>query len=429
MMPSIQLPWRPAALACLTQLVLAACTGGSDREPTAQAIARDTTAVETVASGPAPALPPMGPAFAAVSVGESHTCGVTQDQRAYCWGNNEFGQLGDGSPTESSAIPVPVAGEHPFTRIASGQVHTCALDPDGVTYCWGWNGSGEVGAGALTEEPIGVPSRVTGPRFREIAAGGSHTCGLDPEGIAYCWGRNHRGQLGTGTAADAAAPVLVAGDLRFAHITAGETHTCAVTPDGDAHCWGDERFGALGTGAPATHVNTPAPVTGDLRFEQLSAGWGTTCGRTADGAAYCWGRNEFGQAGSGRTDAIHPSPERAVPKLTVQSIATSGAHACALDANDALHCWGANPAPDWPLGTATVMDNCASAAGNATVPCSPRPVSVAPNLRFRAVSTGAHSCAIGTDGTLHCWGANAWGEVGIGTRRSVERPSRVNVSR
>src|SRR2546430_1139423 len=146
--------------------------------------------------------------------------------------------------------------------------------------------------------------------FAAVSAARSHTCGVTPAGATYCWGLNGSGQLGNGDAAMATqlTPVLVAAPagVTFATVSAGDYHTCGLTPGGVAYCWGDGIEGQVGDGATQIRL-TPVPVSGGLTFRAVSAGQLHTCGVTPVGAAYCWGSNDLGQLGDG-TMTIRSSP-------------------------------------------------------------------------------------------------------------------------
>ena len=162
--------------------------------------------------------------FIQLSLGATQTCGITTDHRAMCWGENGTGQLGDGTRTVR-ASPTPVAGGLKFVAIATasgfagamtatapstvtgGNAHSCALTEDGAAYCWGWNGSGQLGDGTTTDRltPVAVSGNVT---LTSIALGGVHSCGMRGNAV-WCWGSNRNGQLGNGGTADSSVPVQV----------------------------------------------------------------------------------------------------------------------------------------------------------------------------------------------------------------------------
>jgi alpha-tubulin suppressor-like RCC1 family protein len=259
--------------------------------------------------------------FESLSAGNFHTCGISPGGGAYCWGANEAGQLGNGT-TAASLVPALVAGGLSFTSLSAGGFHTCGVTAVDGTYCWGENGHGELGNGSLAKSylPVRVGGDVT---FSLVSAGkappvsledvGEHTCAVTPAGQAYCWGFNLDGQLGTGSPAGSLVPAPVASSQAFKSIAAGAFHTCGVTSGGTALCWGANDAGQLGGGTASPSARAPTLVLGGVRFASVSAGGASksvlravrshTCALTAEGIAFCWGRNGAGQLGSGTTSA------------------------------------------------------------------------------------------------------------------------------
>ncbi len=205
---------------------------------------------------PAGQLTPLE--FTALSAGNHHTCGTTATGAAYCWGSNNSGQLGDGTTLNQ---PTPVAVAPPsgqstalaFTTLSVGFSHSCGLTEAGVIYCWGGNSSGQLGDGTTSDHSRPAPV-VALVAFTAVEAGAAYTCGLGSTGVAYCWGFNGFGQLGDGTttertlAAQVAPPVGQSTPLAFASVNAGGAHTCGATREGQAYCWGNNRDGQLGAG-------------------------------------------------------------------------------------------------------------------------------------------------------------------------------------
>ena len=259
----------------------------------------------------------------AVTAGGAHACGVATNGDAYCWGNNLAGQLGNGTRSSSSAAPVKVTGGLSFAAISAGGSHTCGITTGGIAYCWGLNDDGQLGDLSTTTRSAPVPV-AGGVQFTSLSAGGAYICGIASDGGAWCWGNNDYGQLGTGTLAGShTRPAAVSGGFAFGSIVAGGVHTCAITRDGVAYCWGDNLDGELGNGTKAT-ANAPSPVAGGLLFRSIGVGSAVTasgsfyyygpsimaytCGVTTGGTAYCWGSNDTGQLGAGRSVATSSAP-------------------------------------------------------------------------------------------------------------------------
>ncbi len=243
-----------------------------------------------------------GLSFSALGAGAAHTCGLTSAGAAYCWGLDLFGELGSSPLTGNfSSTPQAVSGGWSFVALTAGVYHTCGLTSLGAAYCWGDNETSQLGNGSTGFSTDTTPVAVSGGlTFSALAAGSWHTFGLAGSGAAYCWGSNYGGQLGTGSATDSSIPVAVSGGLTFSAVAARGDHTCGLTSAGMAYCWGVNNSGQLGDGS-ITNSSTPVAVSGGLTFSTLTAGAGHTCGLTSTKTTYCWGDNQYGQLGNGST--------------------------------------------------------------------------------------------------------------------------------
>lgn len=359
---------------------------------------------------------PLPARFQQVVAGGVHSCGVLTDGSVYCWGNNDYGQLGDGSRS-TRVYPVPVAGSLQFTMLAAGAGHTCGLSATGAAYCWGLNYSGQLGDETHTNRT--TPTLVSGGlSFTTLSAGGTYTCGIATGGAAYCWGWNQFSQLGDGGTLDKAAPAAVAGGLQFASVSANTFHTCAVTPAGAAYCWGANDHGQLGTGDTLSHTS-PAAVGGGFSFASVEAGYQHACGLTPGGDGYCWGRNQTGQLGLGDSSG---SGDQYLPVAVLGArqwsmISAGGYFTCGVEAagGSAAYCWGLNQSGQ--LG-ASSSETCYDDAGNPFY-CQLAPLAVGGGLAFSLVSAATqHVCALTTDGVAYCWGRGGEGQLGDGRQGS-----------
>jgi alpha-tubulin suppressor-like RCC1 family protein len=373
-------------------------------------------------------MPPIN--LTSVSSGREHSCALSTTGSAFCWGSNHFGQLGDGSTGcdavkcegDTNPWPVGVVGGLAFSSLSLGTAHSCGLTARGAAYCWGNNFYGQLGDGSTTSSS--VPVAVTaGPSFVSLSAGSVHTCGLTAAGAAYCWGANHSGQLGAANSETcdsspcSTQPVPVSGGLTFSMVSAGgEHHTCGVTIAGAAYCWGSNLVGQLGDGT-TTSSPVPVAVSGQLTFSSLSVGGIRSCGLITSGAAYCWGNNFYGQLGDGSTNSSSV-PMAVSGGLTFFAVSAGGQrHACGLTTSGAAYCWGWNVSGQLGTGSNTGPEECLLPESGLTTPCSKRPVAVTGGLTFRDVSVGrVHSCGTTVARVVYCWGSGA--AVGNGSTGS-----------
>jgi alpha-tubulin suppressor-like RCC1 family protein len=357
---------------------------------------------------------PPKPYFTAVATGAFFSCAITSAGPTQCWGSNELNQLGRGIASDSSATPVALATSVTFVQLSPGVENSCALDRSGAAYCWGSAGA-QLGTGvdclsATTCAP--VPTRVaTTVAFSTISAGAGHTCGLDTGGFAWCWGSNADGQLGTSggqscrTGICQLLPVPVSGQKRFLSISAGRLHTCAVTDTRDGYCWGYGRAGQLGSGAFQSS-ETPVAVTGGLKFASIvvAPDGDASCGLTGDGLAYCWGI-PINSSSLKQASAV---PTVVAGGVRFKQLSVEALHACGIATTGGAYCWG---------------DNYLSAIGEAS---RDQPTPVATSVNLISISTLlSHTCGLDSTGEVYCWGDARYGELGPGTKVSIQTPVRV----
>lgn len=307
-------------------------------EPANLAIATPTSA-SPPPSPPSRSTPPS--TRVSIATGGAHTCLVMASGRAYCWGGNDRGQLGSGSTTRHASPSAVGGADLRFAAVASGLSHSCAIARGGAAWCWGENDHGQLGDRSLTSRLSPVPV-ADNHVFRSLDAGAAHTCGLDGGGKAWCWGSNARGQLGVGDAGpgESATPVAVATDRRFTSIALGWSFSCALDAAGSVMCWGDNAAGQLGDGTRDVRRKPTAAHPG-LSFMAITAGSGHACGLTAAGEAYCWGRNTRGQLGDG-TKADRTMPVRVKTPMRFVAISAGAVHTCAVAGDGTAYCWGQN---------------------------------------------------------------------------------------
>ena len=346
-------------------------------------------------------------AFATVSAGISHTCGVTTTGRVYCWGRNQFGQLGDGT-TDDSPVPTRVQTDFLFDLVSAGMHHTCGLAQGGAVFCWGANFNGEAGDGTQINRL--APVRVLGNHtFRTITTGEAHSCGITTANLGYCWGAPlGPAPDGTGSLPNALVPQpLNLGAL--ASLSAGFEIACAATANGALFCWGLKPPGI----EPPEDTAVPLPVPGAPPLVAVSAGHKHACGTTADDQVYCWGRNTSGQLGDGTLTTRHaPMPVSGDIRFR-QVSAESGGHTCALTGEGAAYCWGQSRFGE---------------LGDSTIGVQSAPVAVLGDLVFVSIGVGGwHTCGVTPSGLAYCWGYGVFGQLGTGGTEDSPVPARVTV--
>jgi alpha-tubulin suppressor-like RCC1 family protein len=338
-----------------------------------------------------------------------HTCAITAGGGVKCWGDNSAGGLGDGTMT-ATATPVDVAGlASGVDAIAAGDRYSCALTKGGGVKCWGYNEFGQLGNGTTTDSalPVDVVGLTSG--VDAIAARGEHTCALITARVK-CWGANLNGQLGDGTTTSSNLPVDVTGlSSGIIAIATGGEHTCAIASGGSVKCWGWNSVGQLGIGTTSDR-STPVDVVGlagDVKA--VATGGRHTCALMTAGGVKCWGYDEFGQLGNGST-ANSPIPVD-VAGLTgnVSAITTGGNITCALRAETGVACWGIDLTGQ--LAGGATFDR----AGPVAVAGLTRGVT-------SIVAGYYHVCATTRDGEVMCWGGNDTGQLGNGTTADSPTP-------
>ena len=317
---------------------------------------------------------------------------------------------------EASSFDLQVA-------IAGGDEHSCAIK-NRALYCWGWNGSGQLGDGTTTQRTTPTAVQNMGSGVTAVAVGGYHTCAIKG-GALYCWGYNGYGQIGDGTTTSSVTPKAVPGmGSGVTAVSAGRWHTCAIK-DGALYCWGDNAPGQLGASSSQTCLGTPCdtvplPVTNmGSSVTAVSAGRWHSCA-IKSGVLYCWGGNPYGQLGASSSQTCYGYPCSTTPIAVtnmgsgVTSFSAGGWHTCAIK-DGALYCWGENSYGQ--LG-ASSSQTCYGG-----YPCSTVPLTVTDmGSSVTAIATDLHhTCAI-KSGALYCWGYNYYGQVGDGTTTNRMAP-------
>jgi alpha-tubulin suppressor-like RCC1 family protein len=357
--------------------------------------------LEGCSDSTAPSELPQPTTGLALGVGGRHGCRLTTDGRALCWGRADAGQLGiDITPLRSTAVPVS-SGTTCFTSIAAGGLHTCALTAEGQAWCWGENDVGQAGFPAEMNHACGelihgwqcVPSPhpiETALRFDALVAGGANTCGFARDGAIYCWGSNEGGHT----------PVALPAEPKLRGVALGNAaHLCGLTAQGVAYCWGSNSGGQLGLGAVGGTHDAPAVVPGELKFKVIAVGGEHTCALATDGKPWCWGRDILPPGDGGVSFSATPVAIENSPAFV--DLITGNWAACGRTPAGSVYCWGTNAYGEMgitPAGLSTRYNTPQLMSGN------PRWTVIA--------GSWATFCGLDNAGDTWCWGHGADGELG-----------------
>jgi alpha-tubulin suppressor-like RCC1 family protein len=355
-------------------------------------------------------------------MGAWNTCARRASGAVACWGDNYYGQIGDGTTVQRER-PVLVPGVTDAVEIAVG-FHICARRASGAVLCWGQNTFGQVGDGVRGDRT--TPAAVTGLTDAvEIAVGFSHTCARRASGGIVCWGLNHGGRLGDGTMTSRSTPVAVVGLTDAVELSAGMGHTCARRMSGEVVCWGHNATGQIGDGTTTDRI-TPVAVAGLAdAVEIVAAGdggegdsGGHSCARRASGEVVCWGSNSHGELGDGTT-TMRLTPVPVVELADILEVSANGSIVmapltCARRApatrSATILCWGSDYAGQIQMSGVDQL----TPAGL-----------LEPRNAVEIDVGGENACARLSTGSIQCWGSNTTGGVGDGTHIVARRPTTV----
>jgi alpha-tubulin suppressor-like RCC1 family protein len=449
---------------------------------------------------------PPGAALSGLAAGGAHTCGIDADRRLWCWGNNTEQQLSvavdPAQPIRAQAVEVVVGGVTGWKKVAAGTNFTCAIDDLDELYCWGSDNYGQLGrdfGGAYGPPEIVDDSGLEGASWDFLALGGAHTCGIR-DGRLYCWGQNQSRQVGNDDDQNVGLPARIGTDTDWIQVAAEGNNTCGVRDGAGGrrvYCWGRPEM--LGDAVPGTDHGTPDkeivhPEGGTRRLQQVAVGSGFGCaiddlqdlycwgyndsfqqgdasggfvptlsddtldwdeihaftGRAcglAGTALYCWGVSDYGEVGVRAAEVPRADP---VPGDWVE-VATGHYHTCGVTTAGEAMCWGNNgnaelgtgvigdgltlqqvmPGSTWAQVAAAYTSTCAIALSDRSIWCwgvntygslglpgdsaTPRRLDAQGTGWKKVATVGWHACAIGADDTMTCWGGGGWGQLGTGS--------------
>ncbi len=422
-----------------------------------------------------------------VSSGTSFSCAVLDDGRVQCWGQNNKGQLGDGTH-KSSMQPVTVSEISSARKVSAGRDSACAVLDSGAIQCWGSNTYGILGGdlvlySAIPETVQGIGSAVS------VGVGKDFACALLREGTVYCWGNNDRGQLGTTSVPKSHLPLQVQNISSAVSLSVGDDSSCVILADGKLSCWSNpwiadgstvernvEKVVIGAAFACALHFEKtincwgfnassqlgrsdimdsilPVAFEGDSRFTDLSARQYSACAVTLDRRVKCWGQNNFGLLGKSQKSS--PQAPTFIPNLTeAVSISVSEQSGCSVLSDSSVECWGSNSdvGNDQIVAVATSDEtekvkvgldfaclvstasslkcwgaNAAGQLGDGTLEAKSVPVAVSTLGAIQSVDVASQSaCAVETTGAVKCWGSNLYGQLSNATQALIKTPTVVS---
>jgi len=344
-----------------------------------------------------------------ISAGVNHSLAIMTDGTLWAWGQNNSGQLGDGS-TESKSEPVKVGAYSDWVFVSAGNDYSLGIRGNGTLWAWGNNGSGQLGVGGAFNrlEPTQVEDWTD---FIYVSAGGSHALAIRGDGSLYAWGNNWDGQLGNNSTTTQRTPVKIGTATNWESVSAGSSHSMGVRTDGTLWAWGWNWFGQLGLGTDITNQTTPRQITSlgtDVLYVSAGSGTYTLAMTRTDGRLWAWGWNLDGALGTGSSS--QQNTPRPSGLYGVFRISAGLDHSVAITGNGELWTWGRNN--HGQLGDGTTNHSSIQSRSGVT--------------NLVAVSAGAnHTIAMRNDGSIWAWGNNEQGQLGVGDYINRNSPTMV----
>lgn len=355
----------------------------------------------------------------------SHNKGYTaikDDNTLWCWGYNEYGQVGKNT-TFNYSSPVQIsAGGGYWKQSVGGAMHTAAIKSDGTLWTWGRNNFGQLGNGATSD--IYAPTSIDGNDWSSVTVGYTHTVAIKTDGSLWAWGSNAYGQLGNGTTDGSSEPIQIGNDHDWAQVDSQYYHTLAIKADGTLWAWGKNTWGALGK---STQINYSSPVQigQEAYWSQIAAGVDHSLAMSDSGVIFAWGLNKYGQLGLGEIDEIKEDNLYLVTVPTlVANTAVSSTATTAIGHNSKFYATVKTDGTLWAWG-----NNVYGQLGDGTTLSKSSPVQVGTANNWIQVAQGQfHTVAIDTDGKIWSWGRNNYGQLGDGTFNNSSTPNQIGSS-
>lgn len=342
-----------------------------------------------------------------IALADSQACGLKNNFELVCMGSNIATRIGTGVDS-ASLVPVLIDDTHYWVSLTHLSSHACGVEQGGALWCWGKNVKGEVGDGSTTmrQQPVRIaPEKIWAVAYTADESNPTvqygRTCAIETNGVMWCWGNETWSNLGNGALGSSLVPVQVAGGKTWASAALGAYHTCAIDTAGRLYCWGGNSNGQAGVGNGASSFDSPQAVGTDTDWVQVKATQIDSCARKSDNSLYCWGGNSYGIHGRGNVSPV-TVPTATTPGMAWKDFDFGLDHACGIRTDGTLWCWGRNfnAQVGWPYESFSVS-------------YSPMQVGSA-NDWDKVFLGWNTSCAIKTTGTLWCWGYGADGALGIG---------------
>ncbi len=346
--------------------------------------------------------------------GDNHNIAIGQDGSMWAWGNNYFGQIGDGNTYTARRVPLLIGIDNTWETVSAGSNFSIGVKKDGTLWTWGYNYNGQLGDGS-SGPGIFQPSPAqigTLNNWRNVSAGDVYAMAIKVDGTLWGWGANDSGQIGNGhngLGSIEPSPVQIGSDNNWKSVSTGQEHTIAIKSDGTLWAWGDNTYGQLGNGT-TINTNTPIQIGTASEWKSVSAGGLFSIAIKTDGTIWGWGNNTNGQLGDGTTIQRN-SPVQigsSTDWINASAATRTSGYVLAVKTDGTLWSWGENTYGQLGDGT-NIQRNIPTQIGN--------------EKNWSMVNTGAfHSVAIKTDGSLWTWGRNTLGQLGNGTNISESAP-------
>jgi alpha-tubulin suppressor-like RCC1 family protein len=358
----------------------------------------------------------------ALATGNYHNCALLADTTVKCWGPNTTGQSGHPTVNTTAIVSTPYTVSNSagvlknIVAISAGFASTCAIRSDATVWCWGYNFYGQLGNATgtnsyLAVQVLGITTAKTDSPLA-LSVGNHHACVVLANGSAQCWGYNTNKQLGNNTTVNSSRSVAVLGLSGAVGVSAAAANTCFLKNNSTIQCLGNRSYGSTGDGTiSGTPNGSLTQVTGITNATSVIAGKGgyTFCAILADKSVRCWGRNFYGLLSNGLdTDASTPITPQGISDVTSLSMAEN--FGCALDSSKKIECWGNSENGETGLGT--VAKTTLPKTGSMLSGLGP----------VQSVASGnAFTCALLASGSVKCWGSASATNPSLGDNSTVQK--------